>query len=415
MDRELRRRERRILQSPHEDESLKQLARQYRRSGQWLKAYKIYSSLDLLYGDDPEVQSLVADMVAEQKPKLEDHPRHWRGFPSWAVLRDNSEEISTIQGSGQLLEGVEIPGPIDQNDFRAFIEVPYVSALRLREAHWFRADLSVLSAAKDLESLSVAFINAKNSPLRGLESLKNIKTLDLTCRNLNPDLIAAISSLKALRELSLTVTRGSLQLLTSLRNQSLSHLSIASYHFQGEDCAMLGQLTTLKSLTLEGDLQEEELNSLCQSTSLKKLRLSRVGRKTKLSDYSALGHLTQLNDLCLFNCGIHSRQCEFFSQLTQLQNLTITKNVDINSVVFPHIAQLKSLKGLDLFRTAVGDEQLAALQSLPELQLMFLSSTLVTDQGFRDLQAFPKLEDLFIDKHYSAKDGTLAELFRELN
>lgn len=415
MDRELRSRERRILQSPHEDESLKQLAREYRRTGQWLKAYKIYSSLNLLDSEDSEVQSLVADMVEQQRPTLEDHPRHWRGFPSWAMLRDNSEEIPTIQSSGGLLEGVEIPGPIDQNDFRALIEIPYITALRLREAHWFRADLSVLSAAKDLESLSVAFINAKNSPLRGLESLKNIKTLDLTCRNLNPELLAAISSLKTLQKLSLKVTRGSLQLLPSLKNPSLSHLSIASNHFQGEDCAMLGQLTTLRSLNIEGDLHQAELDQLCLSKSLEYLYLSRVGRKTKLDDYSALGQISTLKDLSLFNCGIHSRQCEFFHRLQQLQNLTITKNVDINSSVYPHIAWLKALKSLDLFRTAVGDEQLEALQTLAELQILFLSSTLVTEQGFRNLQPFPKLEHIFLDKHYSAKDGTLAELFRELN
>lgn len=415
MDRDLRRRERRVLQSPHEAGSLKQLARQYRRSGQWLRAYKIYSSLNLIDSDELEIRSLVADMVKTQSLALIDHPKHWMAFPSWAFLHAYTVQIDFIQDQGRVLEGVEIPGPIDRHDFRAIVAIPYISALRLRESHWFSADLSVLREAKDLESLSIAFINAKHAPLKGLESLQGLKNLDLACRNLNPELLRAISSLKTLQTLSLKVTRGSLQSLASLNNPSLSHISIESKYFEGKDCDFLSELTTLKELSIEGDLKQLELERLSQSKSLENLTLSRIGQKTAIPDYSALGELKQLKELSLFLCGISSEQCHFFSEFQDLEQLTITKNSDIKSAIYPHIAKLRSLKGLDLFRTAVGDEGLAELQTLESLQYLFLSSTHVTENGLKSLRQLSNLRELFHDNNYSSEDGSLAALFEELN
>lgn len=415
MDRELRLRERRILQSPHEDDSLKQLARQYRRSGQWFQAYKIYSQLGFLDNDSEEVQSLVSEMRKQQRAALAQPPRHWRAFPRWAFSKSYSQDIEQIQSAGQLLEGVEIPGPIDETDFQALLTIPYLSSLRLRESHWFSANLSSLKEAKNLEELSVAFINARHAPLRGLEELQGLKNLELSCRNLNAPLLEAIASLKSLQKLTLKVTRGSLQSLTQLKNSGLRHLTLETKHFQGSDSSFLSELSILKELSLEGDLTEKEFDTLCQSKSLEALSLSRIGRKTILNSYDSLGRMTQLKELSLFLCGIRSEQCQFFEHLQELKELTITKNPNINSAVLPHIAQLKALRGLDLFRTAVSNENLESLCQLVHLQYLFLSSTHVTRQGLKPLQQLPALRELFLDHNYSSEDGSLTELFKELN
>lgn len=200
------------------------------------------------------------------------------------------------------------------------------------------ADISLIGALPDLQILNISGVRAKS--LAPLKNLKNLRDLTILSRNVSN--LSMLSDLVNLERLFIDDTRvRNLNFLRRLKKLTYLHFDRA---VALKDVSALGELTQLEELTLGG---------------------------FKARDVSVIKHLTNLKSLDLSSKKLNNPV--FLQGLTQLENLLLGgKNLNLDVV-----ANFPKLKYLHVEHSGVRD--ISALKDLLNLQEVYLGDNKITD------------------------------------
>ena len=204
------------------------------------------------------------------------------------------------------------------------------------------------------------------SDLSGLEACENLQCLSLI-DYYGTDL-SAVSKLSRLKELSVgfagNLPSDLLWQTEALVGLPLERLAIDNYPLS--DLTTIGQITTLRELWLTR-CPLEDLSPLQDLTSLEKLNLgdhTGVGLQNRLTDITALSHLSNLNGL---------RLSGFSGDLSPIAALPLTDLSVTWSTVdsFAPLASMTRLVNLCITNTNFTDGDTAAFQTMKSLRYVF--------------------------------------------
>jgi hypothetical protein len=210
--------------------------------------------------------------------------------------------------------------------------------------------------------------------LAGLTNLKSLK-LSIACdQEATHECLAAIGKLTQLERLCLE----------------------GAWEFHSHDLTYLSGLTNLKSLTIEKvHTQDEEVAHECLAAVGKLTQLERLcleGFEFRSHDLALLGDLTSLKSLMLPYVG-------FADEVSEM------RESDGGSRALAHLPVLPRLEIVDLSHAKVGDQELRWLAVLPRLNSLNLSGTSISDAGLAELASLESLEELGIDLRMARAPG----------
>jgi len=227
--------------------------------------------------------------------------------------------------------------------------------------------------------------------------------------------LAHLSGLTALEELQFTNVKGitdaglvHLKPLGSLKKLDMERAQITDVGL-----ARLGEMKSLESLRLGGDITDRGLASLAKSLKLKKLHVG----GTQITDEGIrhLATIPSLEHLFLTAPAVTDGGMDSVAQLANLQNLHLY-NVRLTDQGLARLAELKSLKSLSLGNVKIPLSGLSHFNTLSNLTDLYLRDVR-QDNTVMNLSGLTKLEDLriYMDKDSQLGDQDMACLARLKN
>jgi hypothetical protein len=136
-------------------------------------------------------------------------------------------------------------------------------------------------------------------------------------------------------------------------------------------------------------------------------------RQVSDEDLAAIGAVSSLRELSLWDCSITDSQLASLANLQQLE-LFQSNSPLVTNEGLKHLLPLKRLKFLALDNIAVKDDGLAALATMPGLEILAVNHGQFTDAGMQHLLAMPKLRQVSLADSPITDQGltTLAGLSR---
>jgi len=353
------------------------------------------------------------EAVAALREKLPNCDIRWqavnqRKLAQWALEQGGT--VSLVTADGQRLDELHNRNELPLGPFR-------LRAIDLtNQAKITDDDLRQVAGLTELESLRLAGTGLTDAGLNHIAAAKSLRELDVSKTAVTDRGLASLASLAALEQLFLTDTAASDAGVRELRRlERLSHLSLAGTKVTASTIDDLAQMPALRWLSLARlPLDDAGIARLSRSSQL--VELSVEG--TSLTDAG----LEELRD-ALPNCKITGdtpdpqrlvarRILEQGGAIKLADDTLIDRTMnlprDACTVVavdlkgasrlkiddFTRLALFKSLIELDLTDTRTSDRDLAALESLSELQSLKLGGTRVTDQGLGSLAPLKALQIL---------------------
>lgn len=274
------------------------------------------------------------------------------------------------------------------------------------------AELESLAGLRRVRSVllnETAVTDAGMATVGKVATLQNVDIRGCTISNAGLEPLAELPALKALR---LSGESGA----TSVDDDGMVHVA---------------KMKNLKALLLDFLwISEDGLEQLAGLDKLEELYLA----KTLVGD-DALAMMSQfprLKKLRISQCQFENEGLAHLANVTTLEDLDLSENNSINDSGMPHLAELKKLKRLNLWRTFVGDagvEKLAGLTAMEWLNLdnsqisddclkhlsgmtrlsfLHLGSTLVSDAGLPALNGLTSLKDLKVTRTAVTEEGVAA-------
>jgi uncharacterized protein YjbI with pentapeptide repeats len=280
-----------------------------------------------------------------------------------------------------------------------------------------------------------------DAALDNLAGLRRLRSVMLNETAVTDAGMAAVGKVATLQNVDLrgcTISNAGLEPLTALSELKALRLSGESGATSVDDDGMVhvAKMKNLKALLLDFLwISEVGLEQLAGLDKLEELYLA----KTLVGD-DALAKMSQfprLKKLRISQCQFENEGLAHLAKVTTLEDLDLSENNSINDLGMPHLAGLKKLKRLNLWRTYVGDpgvENLAGLTAMEWLNLdnsqisdaclkhlsgmnklsfLHLGSTLVSDAGLPSLKGMTSLKDLKVTRTAVTEDG-VAELKKSL-
>ncbi len=207
----------------------------------------------------------------------------------------------------------------------------------------------------------------------------------------------AVTDLAPVRRLSqlqmLQLGESGVTTLHPLANHpSLEHLTVTcSKAFRDVEMAALGNVPTLRSLSLRGCGTVTSLRGLERLANLGAVSLSDTG----VRDLGALAGKVQLNSLSVLFTDLTD-----LSPLAGLSGLRYLSLPDVHPADFSPLRSLTQLKHLDL--TGTGIQDLSILSAMTELETLSLGRN--PHIAFTTFPVLPKLQSLFLD-HTNISDA----------
>lgn len=277
-----------------------------------------------------------------------------------------------------------------------------------------------------------------------------VESIDLN--RADDDDVARIVVFEHLKSVSLSGNFTDKAMETLARCRSLEHISLHSPSVTSKGLAELGNLPKLRSLWLPVPADDAALQAIGDLSQLERLDMMSAGGgivtrgPTTAEGWSALGKLKDLRELAFYRAAVDDRDLAFVEHLPRLQRLRLTEtrfsdagvthlrrlneleSLEINvtpgrfrGTSLDELASLSQLRHLDVARTAVTDQGLAAIASLSNLESLnltgdsitdvglkhlasltrlrwiTLSGTSISDAGLRQLESLPRLESVYYD------------------
>ncbi len=160
-----------------------------------------------------------------------------------------------------------------------------------------------------------------------------------------------------------------------------------------EDLRLISRLPHLRKVDLSGTgVTDNGLESVCDLQNLEELDLSRVDLSGV--DLQPLTQCRELRRLDLAFSNVTDAHLSQLSRLGSLEELVLSCNDGVRSAGMEHVANLTSLRRLDLFHTGVTECGLAFLTSLPHLEELELSGMQISTCGVAHLCQLKSLKRL---------------------
>ena len=271
---------------------------------------------------------------------------------------------------------------------------------------------------KHLVALPLVDINLKLTDVRDdgvghLAKIQTLKQLKLVKTKVTNAGIAHVKNMPNLEGLDLqdvnTVDNACLSDIKGLKK--LKFLRIYGPTFDGDGIAPIGEMTTLRTLSMhQTGLNDENVKYLKGLVDLEKLLL--YGTRVSDNGMAELAGLTRLKELDLraTPCGTAAMEV-YLSHMPELRLLDLSESNSPNvDEAMPAIAKLSHLENLNLWHTQVTDPAVALLASLPNLKSLNLDDNKkVTDASMDTVGKLVNLEYLHIGST-SVTDVGLAKL-----
>jgi Leucine-rich repeat (LRR) protein len=167
------------------------------------------------------------------------------------------------------------------------------------------------------------------------------------------------------------------------------------------DGDLLPPLKEFKNLTRlyigSSPLDEKELLAVAEITQLEELQFY----ECKISDdgLKELTKLKNLRKLGLRGSKITNAGLKHLKAFDKLEHLELGSNLGITDEGAPAIAELKTLKYLDIYLTWVKDEGMNSIAKMSHLRGLYVMNTKSTAKGLKALGALKDLERFQIDGH----------------
>lgn len=132
---------------------------------------------------------------------------------------------------------------------------------------------------------------------------------------------------------------------------------------------------------IHGSLEAEERRAAAE--------IEKLGGKVELNASRAVVKVD------LNNAKISDADLKLLEKFTELEWLDV-RVTPIGDEGIAHLAGLRKLKFLNVFRTNMSDKGLAGLRGLTELETLLMGGTRVTDEGLKNIERFTKLKKLSV-------------------
>jgi len=317
--------------------------------------------------------------------------------PAAVVELDNADAVKALgaaakelrkDGNGLVtqvnLRGAEVSDELLQH----LTELKNVTSLLLNDTNITDDSLKIVNQVTTLRNLDLRGCKISNAGLANITGLKNLATLKLTGKG----------SLCTVDDDGMD----SLAKLTSLRSLALDSLWIS-----GDGLQKLSPLTKLEELYIGGDdnlMDDSSMEVIVANfPKLKKLRIS---KSTVTGEgIATLSKLTTLEELDLGECSqLFDASLQHLAPLKSLNRLNLWR-LAITNDGFAHLASLTNLKWLNVDNTRVTDDGLKHLTGMNNLQSLYLGSTAVTDAGLVHLEGLKSLKEVDVARTAVTKEG----------
>jgi len=230
-------------------------------------------------------------------------------------------------------------------------------AVNLRSSWIDDSDLLELAALPQLTELDLSETRITDIGFQYLKGLKNVARVNLYyAEQIGDGALAAMRDWKQLRELNLRGTKVTDLGLVHLAGLPIESLDVGFSLFTDNGFDHLVNLPQLKKLAVGGNkVTDVGLNSLRLLPSLTDLDLS-GGQRT---------------DSGIWAAAITDRAVETLDALTRLQSLN-ARGAKFTDAGFVRLTRLKDLKNLDLGETELSAKGLASIGAFPKLEVLSL-------------------------------------------
>ncbi|MCB9744736.1 MAG: hypothetical protein H6740_19230 [Alphaproteobacteria bacterium] len=311
-----------------------------------------------------------------------------------AVFRDLDELVL----DGQL---------VDQDVLEAVASLPGLRCLRLYNRTVWRGALRGLAEARSLEELVVRRPLAPEEAAV-LAQLPKLRRLTCTvssgegARPLSP-LSGAVEDITlAFEDYPRVPERLLIELshtLPGLRGLDIGHLDAYArkVSFPPEALRHVGELTSLRRLALRwlGRFGNADLAPLARLEQLEVLQISRVAGLT-MGFFQTLAELRSLRDLDLSDPAPTDASLKRLQALTALETLSLWSGKKLSDKGLAHLTRVPTLKRLRVndWPSQIGDAGVQVLAALPALEVLHLSTAALSEAAWLALGRAPSLREL---------------------
>lgn len=242
-----------------------------------------------------------------------------------------------------------------------------------------------------------------------LVRLRQLQRLDLSdCTLGNADL-KAVASLTSLRSLSLNgnFTDAGLEPLGDLLH--LETLDLTMSDVTGEGLVHLAECQELRELRLPGSVTDDGLKAVAAFKNLRELavgELDAIGPTITAAGLKHLSELKELRRLALSKLTVTESGLEHLARLENLRHLSLS---EVTGRGFKHVADFTQLESLWYRGNRITDQDLAALANLKQLREVRFTELKMTDRGAKHLAGLKRLRHLYLPKA-QLTDGGLKHL-----
>jgi internalin A len=316
----------------------------------------------------PENIKLVESLLGDKSVSVRTDPgsNNGHGMRAYYVRESAYEQLSTW--------GVKVPKPVITETFYDPGAVAY-AALGPTVTD---KDITSLRTFKSLRYLNLEDSNVTDGQLKLVAQFGSLKDLNLTATHITDAGLAALAGMKGLEILNLERTRITGIGLNHLAMLKLRHLGLSGTSVGDDGMLAIAKITTLTGLDL--DRTKVTFAGLSALAPLRRLA------ELELSDQYAFGARTDASPDVGKN--LHALR-----QIGLLHALSFCSGKGKDD----RAATDAEITGISLMFTPAGDNAIAELADLPNLEDLSISGTKVTDRGIAMLPRLKKLRFLNAD------------------
>ena len=218
--------------------------------------------------------------------------------------------------------------------------------------------IAYLKSWSNLEILNIRGTEITSRVFEHLAGMKKLRVLDVGFSRVNDDGFDALAKLEALEE-----------------------LHIGGDKMSGLALPLLRLLPALKRLDVNGSQRTDS---------------GRWGLMLTDLNFESITALTRLEELNMGGTNVSDVGMNGIAPLVNLQSLDLSR-MDLTAKGLKPLAALPRLRRLNLYQSErIGDDAVAQLLALKNLEILDLTETAVTDAGVDGLTAMPNLKMIFL-------------------
>lgn len=291
---------------------------------------------------------------------------------------------------------------IDDSALEPLAGLRRVRSVLLNDTAVTDAGMAALGKVATLQNIDLRGCATSNAGLASLTALKDLKALRLsdpdgksTVDDAGMQHVAGMTNLKVLAVDFLWLSVDGLKQLPELKN--LEELYLAKTLVDDEALAVLVQFPKLKKLRVsQSQVSGAGLAELKNLPNLEDLDISECSLLAD-ADLAHLAGMKQLKKLNLWRDAVSDQGAAHLAGLTNLVWLNVD-NTQISNAALEHFKGMTKLEFLHLGSTPVSDAGLVHLETLKSLKDLKVTRTAVTEEGVEQLKK--KLPDTEIQLVY---------------